>query len=109
MTQLLIGQSYGKGSGDTISLVHLNDGDPHPKLEQILLSYGCHKEMLLKIRTCLKQSRRYDCEVQPCWFRNQAGELERNLKGIEIELKILRFTRDGERAPKVIGFKGEMP
>lgn len=108
MSQLLIEQGFGKGSGDTISLIHLRSCEPHPELETILLSFSCYPPALPKIRTCLRRSRRYDCEVQSWWFRKQAGRLEAALAQIDIELRILRFTNDGFK-PNLKDFKGVRP
>lgn len=89
--QLLITQSYGWGTGDTISL-RCHNYNPSPELEEVLLGFSCHRAALPKIRSCLTYSARYDCEVQPSWFRRQAGNLENMLKEIGIELQILRLS-----------------
>lgn len=108
MTQLQIEQGYGWGTGDAISSIHLDYGEPHRKLKQILEGYGCNKTITPKIRTCLRLSRRYDCEVQPGWFRKQAGELERGLKSIGVELQVMSLAPH-EGSTNLHGFRGVKP
>lgn len=91
---LEITQSYGKGSGDTIS-IRGPHAAPNPKLKDILLSYSCYEPIIDKIFQCLQYSGRYDCEVQTAWFRNQYKRLKADLKDIGLDLFILRLRDDG--------------
>jgi hypothetical protein len=104
---LLLEQSFGKGSGDTISLL-CQSYCPPEALEDTLLGFSCYPPALPKIRTCLTISGRYDCEVQPFWFRRQAGRLEKELAALGIELQILRLSECSSK-PVEHSFKGVKP
>jgi len=97
---------YGNGSGDTIS-IRCESRFVDSRMEEIMQGYSCYPPALPRIRSCLQHSGRYDCEVQPAWFRGQAGSLEYELKNINIELLILRMSK--KYPQKLHGYKGFIP
>jgi hypothetical protein len=86
---------YGYGNGDAVSITSFGDVST-PKLVEILEQHSCYPPAIPKIIACLEGSGRYDCVLQPNWFRKQAVQLSSELRKIGVYIKVTSLS---ERDP----------
>lgn len=100
---LLLAPPYGRGSGDSVSFL-TDCGHVSDEMERVMLAYSCHPPALPKIRACLEASGRYDCELQPGWFRSQYANVKLDLKAIGITVRVNRLSEFDKRPLRMTRF-----
>ena len=90
---LLLTGPYGYDAGDSITLSSDLGFGREEELEYILLQYSCYEPAIAKIKSCLRYSGRYDCTVQPNWFRHHAKKLKESLAEIGVDLTVNHMTK----------------
>lgn len=87
---LLLTAPYGHGNGDHVSLRH--EGILVPEaVRECLLAFSCYPPAIPKILDCLELSGRYDCVLQPGWFRHQYSHLRARLAELGVELIVFEL------------------
>lgn len=85
--QLFLPAPYGYNTGDSIQLTCTRPVDLE-SLADVLSGYGCYPPSVPRICRCIYFSGRYDCSVQPYWFRRQREALCADLSLIGIRMVV---------------------
>lgn len=80
---------YGYRDGDYITMT--TDREPTEGLREVLEAFSCYPPSIPRIIDCLTHSGRYDCVVQPGWFRHQYGTLKRELASVGVSVVYTRL------------------
>jgi hypothetical protein len=94
--QLLLTEPYGHQNGDSVSITFSGKHLDTKRLKEILLNHSCYKPAIPKIISCLLGSNRYDCVLQPGWFRKQAVALFQELAVLDIKIIVTQLASTGE-------------
>lgn len=88
MPALRLPEPYGYDFGDSVRITAKDADFSATGLIEVLTQYSCYPPAIPRAVACLTHSGRYDCTLQPNWFRNQRQNLTCALAELGLALEV---------------------